>query len=196
MAKHSRGYERLPLKGYRVHRSAWGRCTNLERVFESNTMAGRWYKKTADHFRDVAVVWEAEVNLAYMYLDDRLPRDDVQAYMWFAIVGSSVDPPEDEDIRRVARHMTKAQIAQAQHLAQDWIARHTRPANSTTSPPPPTKGCPADHRGIAATKSASGSTARFRLSGAKYFLSPQYDEEFSSSPIIGLRRLVCVGHPI
>lgn len=90
-----------------------------EGVPGSNAVAGRWYKKAADHFRDVAVVWEAEVNSAYMYRDDRLPRDDVQAYMWLAIVGSSVDPLEDEDIRRVARHMTKTQIAQAQHLAQD-----------------------------------------------------------------------------
>jgi hypothetical protein len=69
-----------------------------------------------------------------MYRDGRLPRDDVQAYMWFAIVGSSLDPPQDEDLRRVARHMTEAQIAQAQHMAEDWIARLTRLANPTTSP--------------------------------------------------------------
>src|SRR6266581_2184223 len=73
---------------------------------------------------------EAEVQLAYLYRDGRLPKDDVQAYMWFAIVGSSVVPPTDDDMKRVARHMTKAQIVQAQRMAEDWIKRHTaQPAN-------------------------------------------------------------------
>lgn len=42
-----------------------------EGVPGSNAVAGRWYKKAADHFRDVAVVWEAEVNSADMYRDDQ-----------------------------------------------------------------------------------------------------------------------------
>jgi hypothetical protein len=71
-----------------------------------------------------------------MYRDGRLPKDDVQAYMWFAIVGSSVDPPVDSDMKRIARRMTKAQIAQAQRMAEDWISRHTRQAHIATSSTP------------------------------------------------------------
>ena len=101
-----------------------------EGVAENNSLAANWYRKAADHFayigdQPLAGVWEAEVQLAYLYRDGRLPKDDVQAYMWFAIVGSSVVPPTDDDMKRVARHMTKAQIVQAQRMAEDWIKRHT-----------------------------------------------------------------------
>jgi TPR repeat protein len=107
-----------------------------EGVLESNSLAGSWFRKAADHFPDAGGVWEAEVQLAYMYRDGRLPKDDVQAYMWFAIVDSSLDPPIDDDVKRVARHMTKAQIAQAQRLSEDWIKLHRRPANVASSPDP------------------------------------------------------------
>ena len=102
-----------------------------EGVAESDSLAASWYRKAADHFPDVGRVggvWEAEFQLAYMYRDGRLPQNYVEAYMWFAIVGSSVVPPDDDDMKRAAQHMTKAQIAQAQHLAEDWIKRHTAPA--------------------------------------------------------------------
>jgi TPR repeat protein len=97
-----------------------------EGVQQSNLIAARWYRKAADHSPSyLGGVREAEVQLVYMYRDGGLPTDDVEAYMWFAIVGSSVDPPTDEDIKEVARHMTQAQIAQAQTRAADWIKRHT-----------------------------------------------------------------------
>jgi hypothetical protein len=37
-------------------------------------------------------------------------------------------------MKRVAEHMTKAQIVQAQRMAKEWINRHTRHANTSTSP--------------------------------------------------------------
>jgi TPR repeat protein len=52
-------------------------------VPESDSLAASWYRKAADHFSDhVGGVWEAEVQLAYLYRDGRLPQDYVQAYMW------------------------------------------------------------------------------------------------------------------
>jgi hypothetical protein len=63
-----------------------------------------------------------------MYRDGRLKQNDVEAYMWFAVVDSSVDPPidpaTDRDVNRVAKRMTRAQIAEAQQRAKDWINRH------------------------------------------------------------------------
>src|SRR5262249_28776041 len=109
-----------------------------EGVPESDWLAASWYRKAADHSPAyLGGVWEAEVQLAYMYRDGRL-KDKVQAYMWFAIVGSSVDPPTGDDMKQVARHMTRAQIVQAQRLAEDWIKRHPwqRQPNVTTSPSP------------------------------------------------------------
>jgi len=102
-----------------------------EGVPESVAVAATWYRKAADHFPyvgglPVGGVQEAAITLAYMYRNGRLPEDNVQAYMWFAIVGSSVVPPTDDDMKRVSRHMTKAQIAKAQHMAADWVNRHPR----------------------------------------------------------------------
>jgi len=95
-----------------------------EGVPENDSLAASWYRKAADHSPAyVGGVWEAEVQLTNMYRDGRL-KDKVQAYMWFAIVRSSVDPSSDEDMKQVARHMTRAQIVQAQSLAKDWIKRH------------------------------------------------------------------------
>ncbi len=116
-------------------------CEYGEGVPESNSLAASWFRKAADHLawvadRPVGGVQEAQSQLAYMHRDGRLPKYDLQAYMWFAIVDSSLDPPIDDDVRRVARHMTNAQIAQAQRIAQDWTKRHTRRATVAPSPDP------------------------------------------------------------
>ena len=98
-------------------------------VPRSDEDAAYWYRRAADHFSDVSGVFQAEVQLAYMYRDGRLKRNDVEAYKWFAVVGSSVDPPTDEDVEEVAKHMTKAQIAEAQQRAWAWIEHHPRRGN-------------------------------------------------------------------
>jgi hypothetical protein len=109
-----------------------------EGVPENEAVAATWYRKAADHFPyvgDVPVggVQEAAIALAYIYRNGRLPEDNVQAYMWFAVVGSSVVPPTDDDMKRVSQHMTKAQMAQAQRMAEDWINRHPRQLPSEVS---------------------------------------------------------------
>jgi len=103
---------------------------NGEGVPESDVVAASWYRKAADHFSDVSGVWQADVQLAYLYRDGHLPKDYVEAYMWLAIVGSSVDPPVTDEIKGVAQQMRKTQIAEAQRRAEDWIERHTRPSRA------------------------------------------------------------------
>ena len=95
-----------------------------EGVAQSDLIAASWYKKAADHFSDVSTVWQAVIQLAYMSRDGRLPNY-VEAYMWLAIVGSSFVPPAPDEVKVVALHMTKAQIAVGQRRAEDWIKRHT-----------------------------------------------------------------------
>lgn len=112
-----------------------------EGVHESNASAASWFRKAADHYAyvgdfPIGGVREAAIELAYMHRDGRLPKYDPQAYMWFAIVDSSLDPPIDDDVKRVARHMTKAQIAQGRQMAEDWTKRHPWRANAPTSPAP------------------------------------------------------------
>jgi TPR repeat protein len=95
-----------------------------EGVPQSESMAASWYRKAADHFTDAGGVRESTIKLCYMYRDGRL-HDYVAAYMWCGVVGSSAVPPIADDIKRIARHMSKAQITEAQREAEDWLERHT-----------------------------------------------------------------------
>jgi TPR repeat protein len=96
-----------------------------EGVPEDDSMAASWYRKAADHFSEgVGGVWEAEGQLAQLYRHGRLPKNYVEAYMWFAIFGSSMIPPALDDMEWATRRMTKEQIAKAQHMAEDWTRRH------------------------------------------------------------------------
>jgi Sel1 repeat len=104
-----------------------------EGVPESDEMAAYWYRRAADHFpriggMRVGGVWEAEGQLVYLYRDGRLKRNDIEAYMWFTVVDSSVDPPidpaTDDIVKQVAKRMTRAEITEAQQMAKDWIIRH------------------------------------------------------------------------
>jgi uncharacterized protein len=112
-----------------------------EGVPESASLAASWYRKAADHFENLGSVWEAEVQLAQLYRHGRLPEDYVKAYMWLAIVGSAVVPPADDDLKSAARHMTKAEIAKAQRMAEDWTRRHRQQ--------PPTSDKSLDHAQLA-----------------------------------------------
>jgi TPR repeat protein len=94
-------------------------------VPENDSLAASWYRKAADHFpEDLRGVWEGEAQ--QMYRLGRLPKDYVEAYMWFAVVGSAVIPPTSDDMKWAAQHMTRAQIAKAQRMAEDWTSRHRR----------------------------------------------------------------------
>ena len=100
-----------------------------EGVPKSNDRAAYWFKRAADHLSDLST-FEAEVELVYMYSDGRLKGDDVDAYMWFVVVDSSVDPAidpaTDDDLKEVAKRMTPGKIAEAQQRARNWINRHPR----------------------------------------------------------------------
>jgi uncharacterized protein len=102
-------------------------------VPDSDEMAASWYRKAADHLPAIAGmrvggVWEAEGELAHLYRDGRLKRNDIEAYMWFTVIDSYVDPPidpaTDDDVKQVAKRMTKAEIAEAQQRAKNWINHH------------------------------------------------------------------------
>jgi TPR repeat protein len=97
-----------------------------EGVPKSDTVAARWFKAAADHLSTVPGVWEAEVELAYMYRDGRLRESEIEAYKWLAIVDGSVVPPISDDIDLIARHMNKGDIAEGQRRAADWVETHSR----------------------------------------------------------------------
>jgi TPR repeat protein len=67
----------------------------------------------------------AQYKLGFMYYDGRgVPRDYVQAHMWFNLSAAQCSEDEDEVVMKlrdlVAGMMTPQQIAQAQKLARNW----------------------------------------------------------------------------
>jgi TPR repeat protein len=100
-----------------------------EGVPKTDIVAGRWFKAAADHLSSVPGVWEAEVELAYMYRDGRLRDSEIEAYKWLAIVDGSVVPPISDDTDLLARHMSKRDTAEAQRMADDWLETHSRKPN-------------------------------------------------------------------
>jgi hypothetical protein len=86
--------------------------------------AAKWYRKAAE--QGVAV---AQHNLGFMYdKGEGVPQDYVQAHMWYNLAASRLPPGTDRDKavkdRDVfAKRMTPAQIAEAQRLAREWMAK-------------------------------------------------------------------------
>jgi TPR repeat protein len=101
-----------------------------EGVPKDDIVAGRWLKAAADHFTSVPGVWDAEVELAYMYRDGRLHDSQIEAYKWLAIVDGSVVPPISDDTDLLARKMSKRDVAEAKRMAADWLKTHSRKPSS------------------------------------------------------------------
>lgn len=59
-----------------------------EGVPKNNEKAAYWFRRAADHFSDISGVFGAEIQLAYMYREGSLKENEVEAYMWFAVVDS------------------------------------------------------------------------------------------------------------
>jgi TPR repeat protein len=93
-------------------------------VPKSDEHAAYWFRRAADHYSDISGVFQAKTELASLYRDGRLKENKVEAYKWFAIVEAALYPPTDEDVKAVSESMTQAQIAEAQHEVDEWIAYH------------------------------------------------------------------------
>ena len=92
-----------------------------EGVPQDHAEAVRWYRKAAAQ-GDA----DAQHNLGLMYfIGEGMLRDLTQAYMWYDLASSRFPPgaAHDHAVRNrdfVAKHMTPAQIAEAQRLAREW----------------------------------------------------------------------------
>jgi TPR repeat protein len=90
-----------------------------EFVSQNYTLAAKWYRKAAEHVPDLGGAGQGRNNLGLLYLSGLgVPKNYVLAYMWFAL--ASVDT----NLKEAASHMTRAQVAQAQRMTQDWVRLH------------------------------------------------------------------------
>ena len=98
-----------------------------EGVPQDYVEAVRWFRKAANQ-GDAS----AQTNLGIMYFRGEVVlRDLTQAYMWYDLASSRIPPgaAHDHAVRNrdfVAKHMTRAQIAEAKRLAREWTERHNR----------------------------------------------------------------------
>ena len=71
----------------------------------------------------------AQYNLGLMYEDGKgVPRDYVQAHMWYNLAASQTDDQVYAEFRdAIAEHMTREQITEAQRRAREWMRRREIP---------------------------------------------------------------------
>jgi TPR repeat protein len=92
---------------------------NGKGVTQDYKQAVKWYKLAAEQ-GDA----DAQFNLGLMYYrGDGVTQDNVYAHMWFNIAGSNGNSLATKSRDIVAKDMTKEQIAEAQKLARECVAK-------------------------------------------------------------------------
>jgi uncharacterized protein len=90
-------------------------------VPEDDAEAVKWYRKAAEQGYA-----NAQFNLGLMYLNgEGVPEDNVFAYMWFNLAAAQGDEDAKKGKGMISGNMTKEQIAEAQKLSREWLAKHS-----------------------------------------------------------------------
>jgi TPR repeat protein len=89
-------------------------------VPQDDAEAVKWYRKAAEQGHA-----EAQSNLGHIYANGLgVPQDFVQAHFWFSLAAAQDDEEAQEALDIVAKRMTPDQIAEAQRLGCEWMAKH------------------------------------------------------------------------
>lgn len=77
------------------------------------------------HLQAEQGIASAQINLGVMYAEGQgVPEDNVFAYMWFNLAAQGYeDAKNNKGI--ISKLMTKEQIAEAQKLSREWLAKHS-----------------------------------------------------------------------
>ncbi|MEL0099754.1 MAG: tetratricopeptide repeat protein, partial [Opitutae bacterium] len=82
--------------------------------------AVKWYTRAAEQ-REAS----AQTNLGHMYATGRgVLQNDVYAHMWFNIAAFNGEEKSSKKRNEVAKRMTTEQIAEAQKLARECVAKN------------------------------------------------------------------------
>lgn len=96
-------------------------------VPQSYTGAAKWWRLAADQGYT-----DAQYNLATSYARGQgVPRNFVRSYMWYSLAAAQGSQPAAQNLDKIGRFMTPAQVAEAQNLAAEW-----RPKTANASPEP------------------------------------------------------------
>ncbi len=84
------------------------------------------YDRAVQEFRLLAEQGhaQAQVNLGIMYSQGRgVPKDSVQAYRWYTLAAGQGDDLAGKFKDHLEKSMTLDQLAEAQQLAREWMAK-------------------------------------------------------------------------
>ena len=93
-----------------------------EGVVEDATEGVKWYRKAAEQGHAMA---QTVLGLAYG-TGGGVPEDYVVAYMWLNIAAAQGIEPAKKAKDLIAARMTIEQIAEAQKLSREWLAKRSR----------------------------------------------------------------------
>jgi len=84
-------------------------------VEQNYALAAEWYRKAADHVPDLGGAGQGRWHLAELYEEGLgVPKDLVQAYMWYSIQFG------ESNLGELRAKMTAAQIQEAQRMTEQW----------------------------------------------------------------------------
>jgi Sel1 repeat len=97
-------------------------------VSQNYQLAAEWYRKAAEHGPDLGGAGQGRNNLGLLYLEGRgIPKDIVQAYMWFKL-----ESPSNVNLLITKSRMTSEQIRQGDDLVAKRKGRGQDLANTSS----------------------------------------------------------------
>ncbi len=83
-------------------------------------VAAKWFHLAAEQGQA-----EAQANLGYKYQAGKgVPKDYVLAYLWYNLAAARENPFAADNRDELVKRMTPDQIAEAQRMAREWMAKH------------------------------------------------------------------------
>ena len=93
---------------------------NGQGVTQDRAEAAKWWRKAAEQFHAEAQLY---LGISY-YTGLGVPKGSVLAYMWFNLAAAQGLETAQQGQELVAEEMTPDQIAEAQRMAREWMAKH------------------------------------------------------------------------
>ena len=89
-------------------------------VPQDDAEAAKWFRKASEQG-----FAKAQYNLSFMYGNGLgVPQDIVLAHMWSSLAAAQGHKSAQENRDNAAELMTPDQIAEAQRMAREWMAKH------------------------------------------------------------------------
>jgi TPR repeat protein len=105
-----------------VPQEAFRLPANGRGVPQDDVEAAKWYPQAAEQGHA-----DAQYNLGLMYANgEGVAEDDVMGYMWWDLAAAQGYEAAKENKGMISKRMTPEQIAEAQKLSREWLAKRSK----------------------------------------------------------------------